>query len=105
SMLLSLTIFFLSGRNMAMLYASQYISYAIVGTVIGYWAGCVPWITLMVIVSATTGKAVYKLLAGQAGSYGSPEFLTRLGAWGLLVCTIFAFSYFGAKIKSWRIPR
>jgi len=102
---LPLSIYFLSGKNAAMLYVSQYVSCAAVGGFIGYWAGCVPTITLMVIILSSTGRMLYKLFGGQLGSFGSAEFNVRLLAWILFVCVLFGFAYLGAKLKDLRVRK
>ena len=100
--LIPLSIFFLSGRDITLLYASQYLAGAAVGMLIGYLAGCVPAVTLLVIITATTGKVLYKLLGGQLGSFGSREFTVRLLAWMAYVSVLFGAAYLGAKINDWR---
>jgi hypothetical protein len=102
---LPLAIYFLSGKNVAILYVSQYIACAAVGGFIGYWAGCVPMITLMVIILSSTGKLLYKLFGGQLGSFGSTEFNVRFLAWILFVIVIFGFAYLGAKMKDLRFRK
>lgn len=98
-LLMPLSIFFLSGRNVTVLYASQFLAGGVVGLTIGYLAGCVPLVTLILILFATTGKVLYKLLGGQLGSFGSTEFTVRLLAWMAFVAVLFGSAYLGAKIK------
>jgi hypothetical protein len=97
--LMPLVIFFLSGKSIVVLYVSQFIACAVVGLLIGFWAGCVPYITLSVIILSSTGRLLYKLLGGELGSFGSAEFNVRFLAWISFVCLIFGFAYLGAKIK------
>ena len=97
--LIPLAVFFASGGNVTMLYVSQYVSVAAVGLSIGYLAGCVPAVTLLVIITATTGKVLYQLLGGKLGSFGSTEFTVRLLAWMAFVAMLFGTAYLGAKIK------
>lgn len=104
-MLIPLSIFFLSGRDVTVLYVSQYLAAAAVGLSIGYLAGCVPAGTLVVILLATTGRVLYKLLGGQMGSFGSREFNTRLLAWMAYASVLFGFSWLGAKLKDRRVNK
>lgn len=97
--LIPLAVFFASGGNVTMLYVSQYVSVAAVGLSIGYLAGCVPAVTLLVIITATTGKVLYQLLGGKLGSFGSTEFTVRLLAWMAFVAMLVGSAYLGAKIK------
>ncbi len=97
--LIPLAVFFASGGNVTMLYVSQYVSVAAVGLSIGYLAGCVPAVTLLVILTATTGKVLYQLLGGKLGAFGSTEFTVRLLAWMAFVAMLFGSAYLGSKIK------
>ncbi len=104
-MLIPLVFFFASGRNVAVLYVSQYLAGAIVGISIGYLSGCVPWVSILVIVLATTGKMLFNLLLGKSGSFGSMEFNVRMLAWAAFVSVIFASAYLGARMKGRRLKQ
>ncbi len=104
-MLISVSIAVASRQNPVMMYASQYIAAGIVGLLVGYLAGCVPSVTILVIVFATTGRMMFRLLLGELGAWLSTEFFVRLLAWGAFVAAFFAAARLGAWMKGRRRER
>ncbi len=73
-MLISVSIAVASRQNPVMMYASQYIAAGIVGLLVGYLAGCVPSVTILVIVFATTGRMMFGCCSGSWAPGSPPSF-------------------------------
>ncbi len=100
--LVPLTVFFLSGGNERLLNVSVYATAAAVGLLVGWLAGCVPSITLLIVLFAATGRGLFRLFGGEMGSFGSAQFNKMLLAWLAVAFLLFGAAYLGAKAREGR---
>lgn len=100
--LVPLSVFLLSGGNERLLNVSVYGTAAAVGLLVGWLAGCVPSITLLIILFAATGRGLFRLFGGQMGSIGSAQFNRTLLAWLAVAFLLFGAACMGAKAKEGR---
>jgi hypothetical protein len=100
--LVPLAVFLLSGGNERLLNLSVYATAAAVGLLVGWLAGCVPSITLLIILFAATGKGLFRLFGGQMGRFGSAQFNKTLLAWLAVALLLFGAAFLGSKAREGR---
>lgn len=103
--LVPLSVFVLSGGNEKLLNVSVYATAAAVGLLVGWLAGCVPSITLLIVLFAATGKGLFRLFGGAMGPVGSAQFNRMLMAWLAVAFLLFGAAWLGAKAREGRARR